>query len=1011
MHSRINNLRLVPLLLILMLLYSPTNQAQEVSSTPTLDLIIALDVSGSMDIATDRNNYDRIDSALRLLYTPDSGFGVDNIPATDPNGDRFTITQMALNWLAGYAVAQDDELAINASVVTFEEMAEVLLDWTTLNRPPSQATPSVGELIPDLREQRRGSDFRALYTTIEQQLANSPGGSQSRRALIVITDSVPCLRADTVSNELAPFYDLYCANVDRMSNHIASLPDFSGNVGEVVLFLNPISSNLHWAEFSQVRTAWTSRIGDSALVNLDSISDLSNALMDSLMQEVAITRGVVTLEEANQRPSLSEQDYARMGIAYSEIGTFTTSPYQSYMDVLVAAPNTQAVVSFDPPGGTDPGAQNLLTADIGQLRLFRVRQPVPGRWNVRVGSSGSVSTWVMFRPSEARMTLTPERPTRYIPQRLSYQLIDVSGDAIEFIPEVLPNFNISISRPGSTDPIDLSTMEIDIEDPTRLISPSFIPVDPGLHRLNVDVGPGIASVWNTPNDYSFLTPDHPDLQVGNVSFNADYEIVADDGIDFEVTADTVRMPRSLLLRVALTATHNNSAIPLPDGLEARLHLTPQDGKPNACAGLEADQIIPITTDRQQAERSIRFINPGECEIDIELLFRSPLPPLNDEAVALNVAGLSRLVSVTSTDHLNIVLRAQDGSVVMVDDIDRESTRPHFTINHLRTSLPPWNPSSLVVRLEVIDENNRPINPQFLEGERSVDREHCVTQVLQNTTIFEAGDGEVEGNDPLPEVDEQRIVPFDLRVINASEVDISRSEGICFYATDSDGIYLATITGLDPGDYSIRITLNRARPALDYSRFEYNPALFSDQNDNSYEITARLRVDFNLAIAMQIAAAVIVVGVVLAGSLISIVARYQKTRAPLKVQPEIYRIPIDITDKNQAQQPAERLWSGKCPERNQHTFEMTEFADKADLIVLGIQKLTADTRKDNQISRNQQAFFTLETQAGGRSLNDQLLNAGDARLITIRKQYKYYFVNSPAGQVTIGDLQEADGKQS
>ncbi len=993
--------------LFLVILRGDVALSQGSDSTPTLDILIAIDISGSMDHSTNRNNRDQVDIGLRSLY---SNSNITEISATDPRGDRFEVTRLALDWLAGYTSTSGNALNINATVLAFENDTQVILDWTSLNRPATQIAPSIDNLEPFLRDGDRNSDFRQLYTEIDQQLSASPNSGRGRQAVIVITDSLPCRPGRVTNNEMALYYDGYCEQTDRMVRHVDSLPEFSRNIGETILFINPIAVSTHWEGFPNLRSAWTNRVGNAAFRDLNHVSELSAAVMETLMQEIALVQGVVNIEDQRQRPELESRDYSNMGIAYSDSGSFFVAPYQSYMDVLVSTPNSQSVLNFSPESGTEPSRQTLLNSDSSSLRLVRINRPEAGQWTVTAGNS-LIKIWTLFSPAESRITLVPPHPTLFTAQRLRYELLDNNGDPFVIDPEIIPQFNVNIQPPGADEIIDLSRFTIDNSDFKSLVSPAFTPITAGEHNLNMNITQGTTSTWRSDVDYSFLNPSRPLIvDVSNVSFNAIYEVVgvgvAD--IDHEVTANTVQMPRSLALNVKLEAEVDGKSIPLPLGIDAEINLNSIDNaEANACIGL--DEVLPMTirVDREYAERDIRFENSGACRIEISISFTSSLLPLNNHTQTLSNSRLSRDVTVTTTEYLNVVMLDQDGTVIPVGASARSADSPHYEMTDLNTSLPPWEPSALVLRLAIVDENNQPIEPSFLDRQNVSGRDHCIVDNASLLPAIVDEDTELEISDePLPEIDAGRIVPFDLQILNDHETDISRSAGICFYATDSDGVYLATLTDISPGDYVVRVLFNRNRPTLDYNRFEYNPDLFSGQLKDTYEIEALLRVDANPFIKLQVYSAIgasLIAAFIIAGAAIR---KYNTTKAPIKATPAIYRVPIDTENINM-DELAQCLWVGEYPTTNKHTFPMTAFTDNTDLLLLGIQELLLDTRKDPQISKNSSAYFKLAMKGGGMAV-DRLLEVGHVQKILEHNGYGYYMVNKPSSDVTIRNIIEKSG---
>jgi hypothetical protein len=975
--------KIVGWVLLVLLFLNVSAAAQD--DMPVLDLVVALDVSGSMNRDATGSTLDAVDSAWRKLRE----IGDIDFNATDATGERFALTEMLLEWLAAYA-SNRTSIEINASVVTFANTS-VLMDWTRLQRRNDDRLLDPLDRSATQVAEAQNSDFIALYQTLGNLFNESDSSANARRVVLLITDSIPCLPTG-IRDASAPRYDRFCEDVPAMIRHINGLTELS-NTGEYILFVNPISEAQRWTPFPGLRDAWVDRVSsDGAFTDLNSINELPAAMMNAVMREIAMTSDLTTGEESPANDPLSPAVYSRMGIAYAPNGRWNVGPYQTEMQLLAVMSDSGADLTF-----TNDAASNVLyESGEESLRIVRVERPDPGSWGVQ--PAGVV--WAMFSSGQARISLQPENPTRFVPQRLVYEIVDESGTSLEITEETTPDFQITVRSSDNTESSDLSAMEL-AADGQSLISPPFLPMTPDTYTLDIQVSPGTGELWQLAEDTNYLVPDNVQpIQVAGMTFSAEFDVIEPENSHAvgEVSTTAVTLPRSVPLGVEVKATMDNGEeISLPEGISAQVNITPAGG--SVCPPGRDMNIDPDT--RDSATALIQFDEGGECRVEVALSITSSLQPLSGESSDVRVVTPARQVTITPTERLSLRLVGDNGEIVSQD-----MAEPAYQIIDRNSTPLQWDFNSVTLRLEIVNEDGEPVSPEFAEfNQEAGDRQHCLVQTNRNLAEATADpSGSVS-----PSTNDNRIVPVRLQ-ITLNEQDVARERGICFYATDTPGVYLANVTGLTAGDYIVRASIERGDPPLDLTRFEYAPNLFSDTS-TSAEVTALLKVDYNPAMVIQIGAAAGFTALTGLG-IVAAFTRYSAARiAPLRIDPAIYRVPKSLasqpSDNLELDSPLEALWTGKVRRLHTYTFESTEFLRNPDLALLDIQHLTFTTDRSLQLSNQRAARANIRIK-GGDPLMGEVLVDKTARQIA-EDQRAYYYITNGLKPVSARMLLKSSGR--
>lgn len=971
--------------------------------TPSLDVVVALDVSGSMDYPTDRNRYPAVDRALRVLA--DQRLIGDTRPATDPNALRFTAAETVLEWLAAYSRQYPDKVNVSASAISFSDSTQSLMAWQTLERNNDNVETFIDPLPrtsirSTTTNQPQNSNFVALYDTLSNQFDNRD--DDSRRSVILVTDSVPCYPTG-VRDPNVPLYDNFCTDIPSMVRHINALNDL-GRTTEHVIFINPLGAE-HWGNstFQTVKDAWERRLSSvgGSFREISNIEALPAAMMDVAMRELGVTLGVIDTDTAQPNDPVTPEQYIQMGVSYSASGTFAVPPFQSYMDVLTLLPASTANFSLTTPQNTDAAVTSLYGTDGKVIRIGRVNQPMPGNWIANAPLAQDTPTWAMFRAGQATLSVDGDVPAQYGTVRFRYMLTDHTGNPFPFTAETLPNITLEVTPPGSgNEPIILTNFSISPDDANVLISPPLLALNTGNYGLSLSVTEGDEAVWRTDANYAFLQPiSLPSLTVNAVDFIAEYTVKG------RVTASTdtttaVNMPRSLPLEVRLKA---NPEGVLPEGLVARVIFTPPQDTNSINVCPQESVVLGIPENRSQAvSPEIRFDNDGACDLSVEVTFTSPLPPLNGAIETIRTSGNRRTVTVTRTQRLTYRLLQADGKTPVTMDTESAS----FTLNA------PYDlgftPNELRLRVEVLSENGRLTAPAFLAGEVGPNRQNC--RVPSDSAASPSSEGETSTEPLSADISGQKVVPFRLVVTNSAAQDVAALNGVCLYATDLDGVYQAVLNGLGPDTYMVQVVLDNTSPRLDYERFEWHPDLFPEGFNVPHQVSAVIQVNPNLGVWGVYGGAAFVALLLVILIIILLRRRQQKVTAPLNGWPTLYYVDeenllmVDSASNSLYDEPQEPVWKAEPAPVNTLSYQARDFLNPK-LIPLDIEMLTLTTRRQEAVSEKRGFYYEMKRR-NGMQKPDRPLNPNDVvEIAQTELGNRFFLVNRVNGsqKLTLREL--------
>lgn len=961
-----------------------TSRAQ--TERDTLNLVVALDVSGSMSRNISGNNAEinAIDGTVAsLFYQGDrSGFFSRSVGtrATDPQGLRFEITRLLLQWLALYAQSQDG-LDINATVLTFDQSTSTALPWTALDA--GIAVSGLTLTAPN-NSGARHADYIDLAVAINDALDDRSG----RSAALIITDSAPCDPNDTIVNNIT-VSDSLCQR-RHTPTHIVQMPDLPANVNEYLFFLNPATNQINldafWDNYSTLREALNDRYGRQRLMDMESIDELTEQLVPVVLRELAVARGL-RLPDDIFNP-LSVRDYATLGIAFSNNGAMTVPPYMSHINMLMALPTAAAAINAIDDTGERVTTTPLYDSAESPLQIRQIDRPTPGTYTI-TATGGQIAIWTLYSPASARLSLQPTIPTQFVPQRLLYQLLDENDEPLPGY--AAPIFDIDVQPLGDDEQTaNLNAMTYD-DDLNGFVSPAFLPLQAGSYAADVNVQPGRSNVWSDVVAYDFLTP--PDVrETGFSVVSADFMAVFSvPDRDDAVTASTVTLPRSMVVDVTVTSDVNNRVVALPEGLSLALNF--DAAATNACPS-DSPMALTPQNDRMQATAQLSFGIAGECDVRVTALLESDLPPLNGGEVDVDVQSATRTLTILPTRRLQFAFLPVNRDTPPEDN----NTRPTYSMTERDPTPPEWAYNTLPVRVIFYDEDGEPAWPVYIADSQRPD-DHCATPTRTTTSTGTLDNVNVQ-------------IPLQLRVLNSNDDDVAPRYGICLEFTDNEGIYRTTIQGLPPDTYTLEAVLNRDNPQLWLDRYEYAPDLFANATQTTAVLTTELVVTVDPLFLVQLYGAIIFVVALVLLILLRIIRWRLRTAAALSGTLAIYQVERRLYNlyrqsgdnvSNAMNFSVDPIWQRSLPNVNHVQYTPEDFIENDDIIRLNISQMVVETRRKRQVAKASGAYIELLTPTGDLTSGKNIHPGERITLDTGDAQWVYVMVKQPPEPDTVYEL--------
>jgi len=891
MKLRMRVFRVIILLFVAFLCISIRIPALDAQTTSTgLDILFAVDMSGSMTNSTANNSYDAIDRALNATITSRA--------ATDPDNLTFDSVRFMLDWLADFVdeqAASGTPLDVRARVIGFNQSVIPVLDtWVTVegrnkatllfDTPPAPAGVS-------------NSDFFELYRGLDSRFDES---GRRRQVLFLVSDSTPC---DPF--EIRPYRgtslvitDASCgANTTPstlLSDHFVNA---NGLLSEIATqYIYHLSDAAYWARIPNALSNWQDALSrtEDTFAMLDTIDDLPGQLFTDLLNEVAIeVRGG------------GSANLAEIGIFPAQGSTFEVPPYQTQMDVILFLRGGDESPDFSADSRAVTGMP-LYQSESRQLLRLRFPRPGAGQWRVTPSST----LWASYIPAVAtarleRVPTTTETnwsPRQYDTVRVVYEIM--AGDELLLEPDYLPDFRTVFSAPGSND-VEVAM----IPEAESFVSQPFFLLVAGGYSVRIDVQPSwLGTITETPTPEATVSPetriltDLSDpaaftfLQPPQISsFRAQpVEFVGIFGSEAAQLAlaqtGSIEILRSERVPVFIEARAGGQMIPLPAESEAHLIL-----EGSGC--LTNSQPLSRISNRFTISNGLEF-ETGACAVrgQVDLETDDSIRRVGSDAIPPIAVPLGAVNALT-TARLNVALLDPAGEPIpQTSDAAEAAQTFHFTMPDVVTWPPMvsvetrtvrWEPESINLEIVFTDERGQPTNPVF------------VNAVAPST------------DENTDEIDETFPVPFDLRItrIGGEGADESDALDIKPQKSSREGYYVTTISGLEPGEYQLTFTLLRDDPRFTLNElYEYVPELGSNAQVNSPLFIANLRVERNILVVGQQVGFIGLLVLLAVLTVIAIIGWQRRTVAPLRGALAIYYFPPNYKEP-------EEIWRMKAVPTN------------------------------------------------------------------------------------------------
>ncbi|MFZ4829006.1 MAG: hypothetical protein ACOYLB_16780 [Phototrophicaceae bacterium] len=971
-------LALVGLLLTLSLGLNVFAQSDP-SSTKGLDFTFLIDNSSSM--VSDSTSQNLTDAGLKLLLDQNSGA---TIPATDPLGVRFDIVRYTTEWMATFAEEQASRygnIALNAQVWTFtHDKPEQVVEWTELLE---DNLSSINFNTPATNPDGATSDFIEAFNTIGQTMKTKQDETGHDQILVIITDSIPCEVNADAANNADPLVDARlarnlvlrggaCGEQSVPEDHLIYAYDtlegiipssrFTQYVYHINNFEDPNFATAYWeVDGGDILEEWKIRVRQGVFRNTTpSGANLTPNNFGSVVFEDIATELAQLLEGAGSSTQM-------LGLIPVEPNRLRVPPYQRQLDLFIFSPNESGNITFTNESGNTIVPTSSFDSAVPQLTWHRFEQPPAGQWTV----SGQIAEmWMMYSPAEVTLKFDkdPTEYTQYDSLQVIYE-IGFTDDEGTYKTWTEPNY-LPLLTAEVTETATGNKYKLDITDGSlNFISEQFyllksdnydlvfsVASDPawgvfaGIEAsapltTSEEATPDASDAGATEEDavsFNFLTPPETRLSIdvkpveirGRLGTPEQQQEARSNGNVY-----TIR--RSQLLDVNIDAYNiNDEAVGLPQGAEVILR-----GEGDACPGMEQTLTRDATSAFAYAPGGLGF-EVGECALSAEVRLTGNILPLTSGTTSIIAELDLGSVEVLTTNILSIEILDRNGN-----PFPQGEDKTHYQMMDL-SSVP------------TLDLTARPLpivwQPQVETFEvRFLNQDGDPTHL-----IFENGED---------------LVPFVLTVASLDNPDDVPTT-FTMEKRDRKGYYSANLTGLQPGEYQIQLTL--LRDDADYmldSVFEYDGNIKSDDRANPV-YRANLVVTRNGWIDFEIYTTYTLLGLLIAWIIYAVVDHRLKTVAPLIGQVLVYR--------QVAGEPAQEIlrvpFDGK---RNRHDVERTKLLDPI-VGQIPIDTMRIYTKRDNVFAKRGGAYVKMNLRAG--DTGELRLDPDQPKLF---KGEEYYVVKS------------------
>ena len=755
------------LLLCIFCLIGIAYPIQSATATPALqnqpvgvDVLFALDTTSSMfrsfesnDLA-DNSATIQNDESLTLLNTE----GLLNTFSgnTDPERILFEAAQFNINWLKYLTDTQNDagvEFTSYASVLTFNDTTDIIMPWTRLNEPEpdsdNQTTPDTTIDIPS-RATDTGMNYIDLMQQINDMLASRPGDSENRIPLVfIISDSLPCIPGYSYTLTNGSLANENCTREDRTDFHLTEATAFKPADSNITLFF-ALPSDTNLVNFYQNVGNWN-LIADSieypdgnGLLGIG--DDIFSTILDNVNRVIP--------------------NYSTEQIRMNTGGSVQIPPYQSEAEIIVIptdGDNNIPSYTFQVNGQIITPSAELNGQE--RFKRFRFENPPPGTWTIEATNGASVRTLTTYQSTLSNFALADPELAAIDAHNLV--TVQYSIDGITNVESYSDSYPISVTASVQNED-DNFGLEMQ-PDGDRWIG-SFVPRIGGEHIISINVEANGNWTNNLFGDDSFLTPANNEIMVDvtPISFTPEIMIISPSGTisTYEGDAEVV-MTFAQAMNIMVSPSEN---LALDSRYSAILTFNgPIDDESNSTC-LNNSESFDLSDETFSLE-DLSFEENGTCSLGVQIIFDEP--DLIGESIIYDNPNLVQL-TVRETAQLAFNTRNTEGETLADGITIGEITFEDRVLD--LSNLPDLFPyNSERIEIVMFDESDKPIFPAFAQG--SSDEE-----VAQDT------------------------IPFTLSLLNADSEDISGELGIEIVRSDNQGVYTINITNLDPGEYTLTVSL-------------------------------------------------------------------------------------------------------------------------------------------------------------------------------------------------------------
>lgn len=666
---------------ILLIIAIPTSA--QTSAYTGIDIVFLVDQSGSMG-GRDYGNS-------------------SNITPQDPDGLRFRAVQFAVDWLGSFRAQQaliDNGLDINAAVVNFggintpngitssNDIVERTMDWQPITPSSLEVWDNQREsLIEPLSAESFGqrnlgstnfvTAFDEAFSLFEQQT-----NPDNLKVIVVLTDGEPC----------APSLFTISLNCNAQQDQENHMNDLAANISRE--FGNPnnrvytIAINSDPDEFGEYFiNAWET-------ITQDNLYQLTNSRqVGQTLNEILVELGELVAATDDGALTLGQQLDLRGG------STLVVPPYQQLMSITVFKTQTENTLQLTNPNGQVLPIDSTVNGAQTPIEMWRVVNPLPGRWQLDVGGGDNDSTAsVDLLRAKHRVTTPDEGGQMFVPLPIRLLMTDNNGNPIaRYADRDLEMSGQIRAFYLSSEDEDPAPIEVDLQplnaSSVAIFEGQFVPMQAGNWRISLEASASVdgadpvtvaESLQVTVDESQFVITNAQDIEV-----RAGSNLDVLENIEFAYTVNYI--------------DERGTAIPVETDL---FELSLSDSA--TCDG-DADPLTDIAPDPQAFSASFQRVGEGQtlcARIDItDPTTNRPLTVFDGPFTSVNVEAVEALA-------LRIVepREVEAGMDFSLPDLDIESQRlgPLWGQAWLPI-MPTWDPTPLDFTFEVVNRDGNPID--------------------------------------------------------------------------------------------------------------------------------------------------------------------------------------------------------------------------------------------------------------------------------------------------------------